>query len=214
MKAHYPGYGQLLPWAEVQRADTEYPYVPGTVASVEVASSDRRGDPPTVSFSGDYCPPGYALARVRPVRLADAALRYEFDVGLRRQRAQSAARAEAELTLDENDIRFLRRVVVRISRARAYPLARARPGALRHASSCLMAIDGKPGLHRVTSIIAGDVTVDMAFKTNIDLSVRSGLVSKVQFALGAGYFQAEGARISGKDIVFGAKLARYARTGS
>jgi hypothetical protein len=217
MKARYPGYGQILPWAEVRRGEPDYPYIPGTVASVDVQSPATRREAPTLAFAGDYCPPGFSLARIRPVRLADTTVVYDFEIGLRRQRDKAAARAEADLALDEGDIRYLRRVMLRITRARAYPLSATQGRKLRHATSCLTAIEGRPGLHRVTSIIAGDVSVEIAFKTSVDLTLRAAtqgaVLTKLQFALGFGYFDIQGSKVSGANIAFGAKLARFARAG-
>lgn len=206
LKENYAGYSQVLPWAEVNLTDTQFPYIPGTIASFTEQHPETLDEAAIFSFSGEYCSPGYPMKRLRARPLPDSSVYYSFDTSLRRTFIRAKKRAEEDLTLNEDDIRLLRRVVIRITRARAYSLARPTFSAGSSKTGC--SLQYTASLAKITSVIAGDVRVDVAFKTNIGLDTRVAITNKIHAALGFGYFNVEVYNVVATNVVFGAKLLR------
>lgn len=205
LKDKYPGYQQLLPATSVSLRDVNYEYVPGTMLTATQRSSASRSEAPVWVADPIYCPPGYSLADVPTKQRNPVKVVYDFDLSLRR--LLHLQKAKADLNLEENEIEFIRHVEIRVESPRTYSIRRGKP-VPQYVKACVDAIMQRPGVHKLRSILVGNIYVDVFFKDNVSLMAKIAIANKINASFGFGLIQGESYTISGDNMVFGAKVAR------
>jgi hypothetical protein len=168
-----PALGRPSP-ADPEYATNDFRYLPGslTVPYVAKQRDDERHRAAVwrVNRSGDDCAPSpklYTLKDVTAFPRLPVTIEYIFDTrnSLFPTTSDHVTMAKSDLSLGDNDIRYLRRISISFSNVTAYSasnamLERARADILRP-SRCKSFFYRRKGAVQIDSILAGDVFVEI-----------------------------------------------------